>query len=46
MDPHKGGDGGKIQAMGTSYYFIIRQVTLLGVSDHCDKKNQTYPLSP
>ena len=35
MDTHKGGNGGKIQAMGTSHYFIIHQVVLLGVLDHC-----------
>ena len=35
---HKGVNGGKIQSIGTSHYFIIRQVALLGVSDHCVKK--------
>ena len=39
MDTHKEGDGGKIQAMGTSHYFIVHQVALLGVSDNCVKKN-------
>ena len=34
MDAHKGGNGGKIQAMDTSHYFIVRQVMLLGFSDH------------
>ena len=34
MDIQKGSDGGKIQAMGTSNYFIVRQVALLCVSDH------------
>ena len=38
MDAHKGGNGGNIQAMGTSHSFFIRQVVLLGVSDHCVKK--------
>ena len=38
-DKHKGGNGGNIQAMGTSNYFIIRQVALLVVSDHCVKKS-------
>ena len=45
-DTKKGGDGGKIKSMGTSNYSIICQVTLLGVSDNCVKKNQMYPLSP
>ena len=42
-DTHKGGNGGKIQAMGTSHYFIVCQVTLLGVSDHCVKKTKCMP---
>ena len=42
--PHKGENGDKIKAMGTSHYFIICQVVLLGVSDSCVKKNQTYAL--
>ena len=46
MDMYKGGNGGNIQAMGTSHYFIVRQVALLGVSDHCVKKKQMYALSP
>ena len=37
-DTHKGGGGGKIQAMGTYRYFIVLQVLLLGVSYHCIKK--------
>ena len=37
-DLHKGGNGGKIQAMGTSKYFIVCQVTLLVVTDHGVKK--------
>ena len=43
-DTHKGGNGGNIQDMGTSNYFIVRQVVLLGVSDNFVKK--TYALSP
>ena len=38
MDMHKRDNGENIQAMGTSHYFIVRQVVLLGVSDHCVKK--------
>ena len=34
-DTHKGENCGKIQAMGTSQYFIIRQVALLVVSYNC-----------
>ena len=45
MDTHKGVNGGKIQAMGNSHYSIVRKVFLLGVSDHCVKKNN-YALSP
>ena len=35
MDLHKLVNGDKIQAMGTSHFFVSRQVRLLGVSDHC-----------
>ena len=38
MDTHKRGNGGKIQAMVTSHYFIVCQVALLIISDHCVKK--------
>ena len=44
MDTYKGFNGGKIQAMGTSHYFIVRQVALLGVDDCVNIK--TYALSP
>ena len=37
MDTYKGGNGGKIQAMVTSHYFIVCQVSFLGVSYHCVK---------
>ena len=37
-DVQKGVNGDKIQVMGNSHYFIIRQVALLGVSDHVVKK--------
>ena len=43
-DTHKGVNCGKIQDVRTSNYFIIRQVALLGVLDHCVKK--TYSLYP
>ena len=33
-DLHKGGNSGKIQAMGDSHYFIVHQVALIGASDH------------
>ena len=46
MYTHKGGNRGKIQVMGTSHYFIIREVTLLGVSYNCVFKNQTHALYP
>ena len=42
----KGGNGDKIQPMGTSHYLIVHQVALLGVSYHCVKKNQIYAVSP
>ena len=45
MDIHKGVNGDKIQRMGASHYFIVCQVALLVVSDHCVKKTQTYALS-
>ena len=45
-DTHKGDNGGNIKAKGNSHYFIVCQVVLLGVSDHCVKKNQTHALSP
>ena len=45
-DLHKVVNSGNIQAMRTSPYYIVYQVILLGVSDHCVKQNQTYPLSP
>ena len=44
MDTYKGGNGGKIQAMVTSHYFIFLQVMLLGVSDNFVKKSDD--LSP
>ena len=40
---YNGVNGGKIQAMGTSDYFIVRQVALLGVSDHCVKQIKRMP---
>ena len=40
MYTHKGGNCGKKQAMGTSYYFIAYQVALLGVYDHCVKRKR------
>ena len=43
-DIHKGGNGGKIQAMGTFNYFIVCQVMLLGVSDHLVKKLNVCPI--
>ena len=46
MDTHKGYKGGKIQAMGSSNYFILRQVALLGVSDYCVKKTLNICLVP
>ena len=39
MDTYKGVNGGKIQVMGTSHYFIVHNVLLLGVSDHFVLKN-------
>ena len=44
-DTHKGCNGGKIQAMVTSHYFIVRKVVLLGVSYNCGKitKHMTCP---
>ena len=44
-DTHKGGNGGNIQAMGTSNYFIVRQVVLLDVSDNCVKKPNLCPVT-
>ena len=38
-DSHKGDNGGKIQAMVTSHYCMVRQVVLLVFSDSCVKKN-------
>ena len=42
MKPYRGrgggiqdGNCGKIKAMSTSNYFIIRQVTMFDFSDHC-----------
>ena len=43
-DKHKGVNGGKIQAVGTSHYFIFRKVALLGVSYQCVKKPNVYPV--
>ena len=45
-DLYKGGNGGKIQVIGNSHFFVVSQVALLGVSDHCVKKPQPHPLSP
>ena len=42
-DLHKGGDGSKIQYIGTSNYFIVNQVMLLVVSDHFVKKIKRTP---
>ena len=44
MDTHKGVNGGKIQVICASIFFIY-QVALLGVFDHCVKNNQPHPLS-
>ena len=35
-DKHKGGNGEKIHDMRTSHNFIVCQVELLDVSDHCE----------
>ena len=44
-DTHKGGNGGKIQAMGKSHYFIVRQVAFIDVSDHfVNEKTFALPL--
>ena len=40
----KGVNGGKIQAMGTSNYFIARKPALLVVSYHCVKKPNICPV--
>ena len=45
MDKHKGVNGGNIQAMGTSNYFIVHQVVLLGVSDNCVKNVCPVPMN-
>ena len=42
-DTNKEGNGGKIKVIGTSHYFIVRQVALLGVSDHCVKNTKCIP---
>ena len=42
-DTYKEGNGGKIQAMGTYYHFIVRKFALLGVSDYCVKKTKRMP---
>ena len=44
MDMHNGGNGGNMQAMVTSNYFIIFQAALLGVSDYCVKKLNICPI--
>ena len=44
MDNHKGDNSGKIQSMGNSNYFIVRQVELIGVSDYYVKKPNLYPV--
>ena len=38
INNHKGGNGGNIQAMGTSRYFIVPQVGFLGLSDNFVEK--------
>ena len=43
MNIQKGGNGDNMQALLTSNYFIVRQVVLLGVSDHCVKKTKCTP---
>ena len=43
-DTNKVGIVVKIQAMATSHYFIVCQITLLGISDHFVK--EYYDLSP
>ena len=45
-DTNKGGNGIKIQVMGSSHHFIVSQVALFGVSDNCDEENQPYALYP
>ena len=44
-DTHKGGNGGNIQHMVTSHYFIFCQVALLVVSDHFVKKSNVCPVA-
>ena len=44
-DTRKGGNGGNIQSMVTSHYFIFRQIALLVVSDHCVKKSNVCPVA-
>ena len=44
--PHKVVNGFKIQDMGTTHCFSVRQDVLLDVSYHFVKKNLIYPLSP
>ena len=39
----KGGDGGNIQVMGATTYFVVNEVELIGVSDHCEKKPIPFP---
>ena len=39
----QGFNGGKIQAMGTYHYFIVRHIALLGVSDYCVLKKNVCP---
>ena len=39
-DINKGGNFGKIKDMVPSHYFIVHQVELLSVSDHCVKKTK------
>ena len=46
MDPHIEGNGGNVKVMGNSNYFFVYKVVLLGVLDHCVKKNQPYTLYP
>ena len=35
MNMHKAGNGGNIQVMGAAQWVVIRQVAVLGFSDHC-----------
>ena len=44
-DPHKWVGSGKIKVMGSYNYFVVRQISFLGISDHCVEKNQAYSLS-